>query len=362
MTMHGGTGIADILIYGVIGNSFFDEDAVGAKQFVDELKEITDQNPREIHVHINSPGGSVRDGTAIFTAIQRERERTTTFIDGHAASMAAGIAMAGSKVVMAESGLMMIHNPEGAAFGDSRTMMKAANMLNKAKSAMMVAYVNKTGKTEQEISDAMDVETWFTAEDALEFGLVDEIDKALETQEEQNISNSDLRAFYELPRSSSLLEPSLAMVASAQHQGGHEMAKGNEGAPAKGGGENKGNEGAPAKGGGKGDGDGTESVEPTGVVSTTLISGGPELPSETETRDMLALHDQIRAIAPSNMNAVAEKSILAGHTLEEARTALQEAMVNGAVGTPEPTEPGEDETPEMEGVSDADVLNALTGA
>src|SRR5207245_2693046 len=113
-------------------------------------------------VRINSPGGSVGDGLAIYNSLARRRADVTTFVDGYALSCASFIALAGNKVVIAENALMMIHNPWGYAQGDAREMRRMADMLDTHKRGMLTIYMEKTGKSEAELDRLLDDETWFT--------------------------------------------------------------------------------------------------------------------------------------------------------------------------------------------------------
>ncbi len=169
---------AEILIYDVIGNSWWEE-TVTAKQFAKDLRELG--NNRKLNVRINSPGGSVFDGTAIYNALAKHKGDVTVNIDGIALSMASVIAMAGDTVRMADNALMMVHNPQGAAFGEAKDLRAYADVMDKAKANLVGAYTKKSGREAQEISDMMDAETWLTAEEALEAGLIDEITEAGET-------------------------------------------------------------------------------------------------------------------------------------------------------------------------------------
>lgn len=163
---------AEILIYDVIGSSWFEE-TVTAKQFVKDLKDIGPK--RNLNVRINSPGGSVWDGTAIYNALKSHKGNVTVNIEGIAASMASVIAMAGDTVNMAETAMMMIHNPAGLVMGESKDMRKAADLLDKSKEQLVKAYTQKSGKSAEEIAHLMDEETWFTADEAFEAGLVDAV-------------------------------------------------------------------------------------------------------------------------------------------------------------------------------------------
>ncbi len=99
----------------------------------------------------------------------------TIKIDGIAASAASVIAMAGTKVLMAPTALMMIHNPVTLAYGDHTEMSKAIEMLNEVKESIINAYEIKTGMSRAKISRLMDEETWMNANKAIELGFADDI-------------------------------------------------------------------------------------------------------------------------------------------------------------------------------------------
>ena len=160
----------EISIYDAIGGH-----DVNAKQFVNELKEI---NTETINLRINSPGGSVIDGNAIFNALQRHPAKVVTHIDGLAASMASVIAMAGDEVHMADNALLMIHNPWTFSMGDADELRADAELLDK----VSISIVNAYGRSQYEaaeIKNLMDDETWFTAQEAFDAGFVDHISKGL---------------------------------------------------------------------------------------------------------------------------------------------------------------------------------------
>ena len=159
--------------------SIFDEIGmygVSAKQFISDLKSIpaTDRIVLKIH----SPGGEVFDGNAIFNALQR-RGNVEVQIEGLAASMATVISLAGMPVKMAANGFYMIHNPWGVAMGDAAELRDQAQLLDKIRSNMVGAYAAKSGQSAEQIQTWMDSETWFTAEEALSAGFVDEITDTL---------------------------------------------------------------------------------------------------------------------------------------------------------------------------------------
>lgn len=163
---------AEIWIYEQIGEDFWSGGGVTAKQFQKELSEIRSS---QIDLHINSPGGEVFDGLTIYNLIKQHPANVTTYIDGLAASIASVIALAGDKVIMAENALYMVHNPWGVAMDDSSEMRKMADRLDKVGGSIATAYTSKSGKGEDEITALMNAETWMTAQEAFDFGFIDEI-------------------------------------------------------------------------------------------------------------------------------------------------------------------------------------------
>lgn len=162
----------EVLIYDVIGETW-DGDGTTAKRFAKDLRAAG--KPKTITVRINSPGGAVWDSVAIYNTLKQHKARVEVSIDGLAASGASVIAMAGDRVTMQPGALMMIHNPYGMAWGESKDMRKYADMLDKARDSIVVAYVEKTGLTEDEVITLLDEETWMDADEAVTSGFADEI-------------------------------------------------------------------------------------------------------------------------------------------------------------------------------------------
>lgn len=179
---------AEVEIYGEIGDW-----GITAKQFVDDLKALG--NISHLNVRINSPGGSVTDGNAIYNAIKRHAARVTVDIDGIALSMGSVIAMAGDYVTMAANGLFMVHNPWGGAIGDADELRKTADVMDKMKRTLISSYVKKTGMTADVISDLMDAETWYDAAEAKAAGFIDEISEEVELA-----ASFDLTKFGNVPK------------------------------------------------------------------------------------------------------------------------------------------------------------------
>jgi len=165
---------AEILIYDEIG--FW---GVTAKDFRAELKELG--NVEEIDLRLNSPGGSVIDGFAIFNTLKNHSAKITAHIDGWAASMASIIAMAGDEVVMPSNTWMVIHNPWTVALGDADDLRKSANILEAMKNDAVNAYQSHAKDlTAEDISRHMDEEKWMNGNDAVALGYADTLADDLE--------------------------------------------------------------------------------------------------------------------------------------------------------------------------------------
>lgn len=182
------TDTAEILIYDEIGGF-----GIEAGKFVAALAEITAST---IKVRLNTPGGSVFDGVAIFNALRQHPARIETHIDSLAASIGSIIALAGDTVEMAKNAYLMIHNPWALTMGDSAELRKTAALLDKIGGTLVQAYQDKTGASDEQITAWMNDETWFTAQEALEAGFVDEI-----TGETTAQNRFDLSVYDRVPRS-----------------------------------------------------------------------------------------------------------------------------------------------------------------
>jgi ATP-dependent Clp endopeptidase proteolytic subunit ClpP len=162
-------GSVEVHIYDEIGGY-----GVTAKDFTSELKKYKGQH---INLRINSVGGSVIEGDAIFNALRRHRGGLTVHVDGLAASMASIIAMAGDKIRMADNGFLMIHNPWSMSVGDADDLRKEADTLDKIKESMVRTYARRANLSRDAVSQMMDEEKWMDAHEALSLGFIDEIDE-----------------------------------------------------------------------------------------------------------------------------------------------------------------------------------------
>jgi ATP-dependent Clp protease protease subunit len=163
---------ATIQIFDQIGEDWFSNSGVTAKSFAETLQAV---GPGPINVEINSPGGNVWDGLAIYNMLRGRQAAVTTKVVGVAASIASIIALAGDTVEIADAALMMIHDPSGIAAGTSEEMRKMADALDQHAAILAGVYEKKTGKTASAIRAAMRAETWFTSAEAIDFGLADSI-------------------------------------------------------------------------------------------------------------------------------------------------------------------------------------------
>ena len=169
-----------LYIYGDVEGDFYDfwtgnviESETSANHFRDELAKYP--NAQQIDIFINSYGGSVFEGTAIYNQLKRHPAHKTVYIDGFACSIASVIAMAGDEIVMPRNALMMIHNMWMGVCGNAAELRKAADDLDTINAAGRGAYLERTGEklSEDKLVEMMDAETWLTAEQCIEYGLAD---------------------------------------------------------------------------------------------------------------------------------------------------------------------------------------------
>lgn len=161
----------EIRLYELIGEDLFGG-GTSAKSFAQDLQDaghITD-----ITLRVNSPGGNVFDGIAIYNTLLSHPAYIHAIVDGLAASIASVIIMAAKKIEVAENGMVMIHNPHASVFGaDSAEMRKMADTMDKVKQSMVTTYRRHTDLSASEIGKLMDAETWLSAGEAVEQGFAD---------------------------------------------------------------------------------------------------------------------------------------------------------------------------------------------
>ena len=165
-----GSGAERVLeLNGTIAEESWFDDDVTPKMFHDELF----SGNGDIVIWINSPGGDCIAASQIYSMLMDYKGNVTVKINGIAASAASVIAMAGTKVLMAPTALMMIHNPATMAFGDHGTMQRVIDMLSEVKESIINAYEIKTSLSRTKLSHLMDAETWMNANKAIELGFAD---------------------------------------------------------------------------------------------------------------------------------------------------------------------------------------------
>lgn len=164
---------AKIRIYGVIGESFWFK-SVSAADFVEQLDQIT---ASEIHVLINSVGGSAWDAIAIYNALRSHSAHVTTKVEGVAFSAASLIVQAGDDRVMLGASQMMIHNAWTISIGSADYMRETAAILDKQDEAIAGIYANRSGKPKAHFLELMAEETWFTDDETVTEGLADSVEQ-----------------------------------------------------------------------------------------------------------------------------------------------------------------------------------------
>jgi len=167
----------------------------------DLVPELVALKVSTIHLRINSPGGDMFAGQAIAQALREHPAQIVGHVDGLAASAATHVACACDETVIAAGAMYMIHKSWSFAMGDSDDMLATAALLQKADGIQVKGYMLKTGKPEQQITDWIGAETWFTADEAVEHGFVDAIAEAAEKGATPNALTSwNLSAFSRAPK------------------------------------------------------------------------------------------------------------------------------------------------------------------
>ena len=165
----------ELLLYGDIADQTWWGDEVTPKKFKADLDALGDIS--DLNVFINSGGGDVFAGQAIYSMLKRHKANVTVYVDGLAASIASIIAMAGDKIIMPSNAMLLVHNPMSGIWGNANEMREIADTLDKIRESMLAVYQEETGMKQEEIITLLDAETWMTAQEALEFGFCNEIEE-----------------------------------------------------------------------------------------------------------------------------------------------------------------------------------------
>lgn len=166
--------VLELSIFGDISSVAYDG-SVTAKSIYDQIK---DADVERINVRINSYGGEVAEGLAIYNALRKHKAKVVTYCDGFACSIASVIFMAGDERIMSDSSLLMIHNAWTCGVGNADQLRKQADDLEKITQASVTAYKEHSTLSEEEIKKLMDEETWILPEEAIEYGFATGIEKA----------------------------------------------------------------------------------------------------------------------------------------------------------------------------------------
>lgn len=152
----------------------YDEIGFWGVQARDVLRDLDAIDAAEIHVRLNSPGGDVFDGQAIYTALREHPARIVVHVDALAASIASLIAMAGDELRMARGSFLMVHHPWNITVGNAAEHRRTADLLDRIGEEVLVrAYMERSGASREQVVAWMDDETWFTPEEARAAGLAD---------------------------------------------------------------------------------------------------------------------------------------------------------------------------------------------
>lgn len=172
----------ELILDGPIASDTWWGDEVTPDLFREELK----QHAGDLTVVINSPGGDVFAGLAIYNALVNHNGNVTVRVDGLAASIASVIAMAGDKIIMSPGSMIMIHRPSVYAAGTVDDMEKAKDVLMKIEEGITPIYAKRTGLSDEKIAELLEAETWMLADKAVELGFADEVSEAPEKQKQDD--------------------------------------------------------------------------------------------------------------------------------------------------------------------------------
>ncbi|WZX99677.1 head maturation protease, ClpP-related [Bacillus sp. FSL W7-1360] len=171
---------ADLYLYEEIASWGGGYEAHSAKSFKNELDQLGDI--QTLNVFINSPGGDVFEGVAIYNMLKRHQAHVHVHVDGIAASVASVIAMAADTIHMPSNAMMMIHNAWMITAGDFNELRETANRLEKINESLIQCYVDRAGGalSEDELKQLLNEESWLSATECVDYGFCDTIEKAVD--------------------------------------------------------------------------------------------------------------------------------------------------------------------------------------
>lgn len=187
-----GGATAEIIVDGFIGDSWDDNSKTYSTGFRNALNSIPETVA--VTVGINSPGGAIDDGLAIFNAI-KDRGGVTVRVDGYALSIASLILQAGAVRIVPESALVMEHDPWSVAIGNSRDMRKNADVLDKHRDVIADVMAGRSRRRREDVLRAMEEETWYTGAEAVAAGIADQ-----STSDAAQFKQFDASKFRKVPK------------------------------------------------------------------------------------------------------------------------------------------------------------------
>lgn len=325
-------GVVEILIYDEIGKDWWTGEGLEAKAFADELKKIP--KDKEIKVRINSGGGNVHDGMAIYNLLAERRDRVSVIVDGVAASIASVIALSGRDLIMPKNTLLMIHDPWGFAQGSADDMRQAATMLDAHRDAIVAVYERKTGSSQDEIKKLMKAETWFTGEQAKEAKFADSV-----TNEIALMASASLLRYHKVPQDlAEILKPkadggaygpTTASSSASDDEAGNEMHSSHSS---------------------------EESMEPMDAASAS--SEEAETPAKSKTKKTSAASGGQRKTKDKLMNKTQIIALLKKAGIKVADSATDEELLAAMNKLAERTE-NPDTTDAMEAAARKDILSKI---
>ena len=181
--------VSELYIFGdIVDDAWLENDVEGASL----CKEIQNIKSKQINVYINSYGGSVSSGLAIYNQLKQHSAKVTTINAGFGCSIASVIFMAGDERLMSNASLLMCHMPWTICQGNAKELRKQAEDLDKIAQASITAYMEKINISEEELVELLDNETWLTAQECLEMGFATGV---IDEKEENVVAQSIKQSF-----------------------------------------------------------------------------------------------------------------------------------------------------------------------
>lgn len=177
-----------ITMFDVVGEDYWSGGGITAKKVAAQLRAIGD---RPVEIHVNSPGGDMFEGIAVYNVLREHPQEITVKIMGMAASAASVIAMAGDKIEIGAASFIMIHNCWVVAMGNRHDMQETADWLAPFDQAMVDVYAHRTGADAKQIAKWMDAETFMSGTVAIERGFADELLPADQVQTDEKAKAED---------------------------------------------------------------------------------------------------------------------------------------------------------------------------